>query len=667
MTEEPIINARFKKFKERFELEKLSDDAAFEQFANYSILFQHQPDAFTSDSELLETTCVGGSNDNGIDGIAIKVNGFLIKSRDEIDELAKSESLSIEFIFIQSKNKKNFKIGELLTFLNGVQSFFSPGNYQVNDEVQYWIGIKDYLYSDDIVYQWKELPSIRCYYLALGKWNSNDLHDDSVTRTKDLLLQKKVCSEFNFHFVGNSQLKEILDRNENKFQVNLSFIETMSLPSSEKANDSCVALCSANDFVKLLTTDEGIIRKSLFNDNVRDYQGENSVNTEIFETISETPDEFILLNNGITIVCTKFLPNNRKLIIDNPQIVNGCQTSNVLFMASKKGHSLDKISVVLKVISTNDLELSNKIVRGTNRQSIVFEEAFEGTKKFHKDLEEFIDAYQADFQDRIYYERRAKQYNNSPSIKPTQKINLKILIQYSVGVLLCKPHYSHQHESVLIRKYGEQLFQDGHSLLPYFAVMYGFYTFEKIIRSGSIDKFYGKYKAHVMMIYFKLVGGKTPDLKNHRQSDDYATRILNTLYELSKAESYFKDAVKIFNDCNITWVNNLHRSKYAMKDVAEFSELIIKTIDKAPLNSLIDKINQQQKEREGVVSRVCWPQGRYPYAYIRCGNDEFFMSGFKNKALNLKKIKGKRVSFVLSLKDGKERVQALNVKLLDND
>ena len=56
MTEEPIINARFKKFKERFELEKLSDDAAFEQFANYSILFQHQPDAFTSDSELLETT-----------------------------------------------------------------------------------------------------------------------------------------------------------------------------------------------------------------------------------------------------------------------------------------------------------------------------------------------------------------------------------------------------------------------------------------------------------------------------------------------------------------------------------------------------------------------------------------------------------------------------------
>ena len=103
-----------------------------------------------------------------------------------------------------------------------------------------------------------------------------------------------------------------------------------------------------------------------------------------------------------------------------------------------------------------------------------------------------------------------------------------------------------------------------------------------------------------------------------------------------------------------------------MKDVSEFSELILKTIDNVPLNSLIDKINQQQKEREGVVSHVYWSQGR-PYAYIRCGKDEFFMLGYKNKQLNFKNIKGKRVSFVLSLKDGKERVQALNVKLLENE
>ena len=662
MTEEPIIDARFKKFIQRFELERMNEDEAFEQFANYSILFQHQPDAFASDSELLETTCVGGCNDNGIDGIAIKVNGFLVKSRDEIDELAKADSLNIEFIFVQSKNKKSFNIKELLTFLNGVKLFFMPGKYIVNEKVQFWIDLKDYLYSDDIMCQWHVEPSIRCYYLALGRWNNHDLHDDSVSMTKNELESKKICSEFNFHFIGSGQLKEILDRNENKFQIILSYIDTMDLPAAEKSKGSCIALCSAESFVKLLRTDEGIIRKSLFNDNVRDYQGENAVNSEIFETISNSPNEFILLNNGITIVCTKFLPSNRKLTIDNPQIVNGCQTSNVLFLASQKGAELDKIAVVLKVISTDDLELSNKIVRGTNRQSIVYEEAFEGTRKFHKNLEEFVNAFQSDFQDKIYYERRAKQYNNSPSIKPTQRVNLKVLIQYSVGVLLCKPHYSHQHESVLLRRFKDNLFVDGHSLTPYFAVMYGFYTLERLIRMHDIDKFYGKWKAHLLMIYFKLTGGSVPDLKKQKSSDEYANNVLNSLYDISKATVKFNEAIKIFNDCSTKWTSDLHRSKYAMKDVPEFTELIIKTIDKVPLNGLINKMRQQQEPKKGYVERVFYNNNK-PYGYIKSGNDRFFMSGFRNKDVNFKNLKGKQVSFIVSPKDGKERVQALNVKV----
>lgn len=663
MTEEPIINARFKKFIQRFELEKLKEDDAFELFANYSILFQHQPDAFTSDSELLDTTCVGGYNDNGIDGIAIKVNGFLVKSRDEIDELAKSESLNIEFIFVQSKNKNKFRIAELLTFLNGVELFFTPGKYQVNPEVKFWMDLKDYIYSEDIMCQCNKMPSVRCYYLALGKWTSNDLHNDSVTKTKKNLEDNRICSDFNLHFIGTSELKEILDRNENKFQVHLSFIDTIGLPATDKAKDACVVLCLASDFVKLLKTDEGIIRKSLFNDNVRDYQGENAVNSEIFETISDSPDEFVLLNNGITIVCNKFLPRNRMLTIDNPQIVNGCQTSNVLYLASQTGLALDKITIVLKVISTDDLELSNKVVRGTNRQSIVYEEAFEGTRKFHKDLEEFVNAYQADFSDKIYYERRAKQYNNSPSIKPIQRVNLKALIQYSVGILLNKPHYSHQHESVLLRKFKDSLFIDGHSLLPYFAVMYGFYTLEKLIRQNSLDKDYGKWKAHLLMIYFRLSGGKAPDLKNQKQSDEYANRVLKTLYDIAKATSIFIDAAGILDESSKKWTSDLHRSKYRMKDVAEYTELVSRIVEKVPLTGLIEKIKQQQQPKQGVVVYVNCNKG-FSYAYIECGKERYYMSGRKNSSIDFIHLKNKMVSFLLTQRDEKERVQAINVKVI---
>ena len=87
MTDEPIIHAKLKKFVESNNLNITDKDELFEYFANYSILFQHRPDAFCADSELLDEICVGGGLDGGLDGIAIKVNGFLIRSKEEIDEL----------------------------------------------------------------------------------------------------------------------------------------------------------------------------------------------------------------------------------------------------------------------------------------------------------------------------------------------------------------------------------------------------------------------------------------------------------------------------------------------------------------------------------------------------------------------------------------------------
>lgn len=108
MIYEPIIKAHQKKFVEAFELSKCSDSEVFEKFANYTELLQHQPDAFSSDMELLDTVSIGGGDDGGIDGIAIKINNYLIKTQDEIDEFLKKGQLEIEIIFIQAKKYQKF-------------------------------------------------------------------------------------------------------------------------------------------------------------------------------------------------------------------------------------------------------------------------------------------------------------------------------------------------------------------------------------------------------------------------------------------------------------------------------------------------------------------------------------------------------------------------------
>jgi len=225
----------------------------------------------------------------------------------------------------------------------------------------------------------------------------------------------------------------------------------LQLTDVDKIKKSSIFLCMANDYIPLLENSEGFIRKSIFFDNVRDFQGMTNINNEVLDTISVKPNSFILLNNGITVICDSFEQQNRRIKIKNPQIVNGCQTSNLLFMAYKQGKDISNVSISIKLIETSDPEIINDIVKGTNKQNIVYDAAFETTKPFHKDLERVFEAISSEEvinSDKIYYERRSRQFSNNYLIKQYQKVNIRILIQSYVSTFLKQPHQGHRHESL---------------------------------------------------------------------------------------------------------------------------------------------------------------------------------------------------------------------------
>lgn len=473
------------------------------------------------------------------------------------------------------------------------------------------------------------------------------------------------CETLIFHFQGAKEFKSIIEQNQNKFKSRLPYIDTMELPGTDEVGNSCVVLCHAKDFVSMINTDDGIIRKTLFNDNVRDFQGDNSINSEIAETIKNVPERFVLFNNGITIVCSSFSQGNRLLEIENPQIVNGCQSSYLLFNASKQKIDLAKISIVVKIISTNNNDLSNEIVKGTNRQNIVMEEAFECTRQFHKNFEQFVNDYVADFSDKIYYERRAKQYADNPNIKQYQKFNLRNLTQFYVGAILQHPEKAHLHESFLLKKYRSQLFCEKHSNLPYFAVAYTFLTLERLIKEKVITNYFIKYKAHLMMIYFRLLGGKKIDMNNERTSDKYALSILKNTYNIEDAKANFEKAIEVFRDCEKYWTQNLHKSPHLMKEAQIFTELIVKKMDGIPLEPIRQELQKLSSVRQGIVKRIFYAGGR-PYGFISSDNgEELFFSSRRNPNLHFKNLKGKKVQFQATLKDGKDRMQAYNIKIIN--
>ena len=655
---EPIINAKFKKFRETNELLNVSDGKAFEQYVNHTIFISHQPGAFNGDNELFEKVNIGGPEDMGIDGIGIKMNGLLIRDIKEARDLVKKfPKIDIEFIFIQSKYKSNFDKGEFNNFTDGVREFLSETQIQpVSKEIKELIKIKDFLISEDTVYKWADNPSVRLYYVVMGKW-SNSPHQIALADrlTKDIENLNTYKSP-NIHFVDIESFKSILDSNENNFEVVLNSIETMPLTSVVGVDNSCLLLCYASELKKLITTQEGIIRKSLFDDNVRDFQGDNTINNEIRQTIIEEPEKFALLNNGITIVCSKYKPSNRQITISNPQIVNGCQTSHVIYACK----DASEVSIVIKVISTNDIDITNQIVRGTNRQNIVMDEAFEATKKFHKDLEEFINALSPEYE-RFYYERRSKQYNHNPSINQFQKLNLRIIVHSFVSMFLNYPHLSNGHESKLLKQFSNILFKDYHSKLPYFTSALAFYKIEQLFRSGKIKKVgYSNFKYHLLMIFRELIAGPPPNINSEKQIDEHSQTVLEVLKNEKETIKFLNESISLFDKQRNKWSSELHRSPDGIKDIKDFTDLLLSEIRKNTgfTSDLVEDENYLYKGK--IVKIIKDRFGKYCGFIERQPNDVFFHSS-STKGMNFFDAEGKLVSYKISTNPKNGKLVAVDI------
>tara|TARA_R110002050_G_scaffold217881_1_gene353870 strand:- start:57 stop:2054 length:1998 start_codon:yes stop_codon:yes gene_type:complete len=663
MNVEPIVNSKLKRFRQQMHLENVPDGIAFEQFVNYNIFIGHQPEAFHGDSELFETVNVGGTQDMGIDGIGIKINGLLIRDIDEARDLCKKfPRLEIEFIFIQSKYKSNFDKGEFNNFSDGVREFLSEKQKQpVSEEIKELIKIKEFLLSENVVYKWQDNPAVRLYYVVMGIWHESR-HQlalaDQLKEDIDALLSYKTPI---IHFVDRDGFKQILDSNENLFEVVINSIETMPLTSVEGVDNSCVLLCYANELKKLITTPDGLIRKSLFEDNVRDYQGDNSINTEIGKTIENEPGKFALLNNGITIVCEKYTPSNRQVTLKNPQIVNGCQTSHVIFHSEKEGEVLSKVPIVIKVISTQDNDITNQIVRGTNRQNIVLDEAFETTKKFHKDLEEFINALSPEYE-RYYYERRSKQYDHNPSIGHFEKVGLRLMLQSFVGMFINEPHMAHRHESKLLENYSNLVFQDYQSKLPYFTAGLAFYKLEKLFRNNQLNKksFY-PFRSHLLMVFREIIGGNRPNINSERVIDEHCQMLLKVLKNEDETLAKFKEASEIFESARTYWINDLKKGQYRIKDVKEFTDVLLTRIRKTQTKTT-DLVEDEEFRYKGKVVKIIRDRFGTHCGFIERKPNNIFFHSSSAKGLNLADSEGELVSYQVSTNPKSGQLIATNVE-----
>jgi cold shock CspA family protein len=659
---EPILKSHFINFKNSFEIETgrepEKDARAFEKFVNYILLSLDYPDVFTADTELLDIVSVGGADDNFIDGIGIKVNDRLVRSVEEVNEISDAnKKLNVEFVFIQSKMRSGFEISELSNLGLGVRMFFSEGSLPKNGKILEFHEIKDHIYSDEkIISKLQTNPSLNIYYVTTGMEPTNDHFTGMREQIKKDLSSSSECffEDVDVKFVGGKTLIKYCRELENSFdvQINIKDIFPLSVDASADVKKAYAFTCGADEFLKILQKEDGLLRRALFNDNVRDYLGsQGAINSEMERTIINNPEMFLLCNNGITIVCTGFEQIRDKLVkIENPQIVNGCQTSSTIF-GLRQHANISKLQLLVRVISTENHSVSNKIVRGTNRQNQVLEEAFEATLPFHQDtLEPFFGAFEHDV--KLYYERRARQYNNDPLIKKTHIVNLRILTQTFVGMFLDSPHESHRHEAKLLELYASEavtrkIFREDHSPLPYYICALTWYMFEKHFREGRIDRTYKTYKAHLYLIFRYLVGESAPKLIKSKALDLYCEKVLALLKEPQFGQQI--DAVLgVFDRTHKLWTQK-GESRFGIKDNRGFTELLLQQSNArfGPTKLPKDR-DDGQEAHQGEVLRIIWRNGVW-FGFIKRGREQenvyFDSRGYKGEPHEL--IPNRKVRFEL--------------------
>ena len=357
--------------------EKKACDLAFEVFSVALILDKPMEDVF-------ENMIVQGKEDGGIDAVFIDTNSgrpevhiFQCKNTDKVSTnvLEKLED-NFEKIFVEGRRDKAHS-SDLIVFLDSIDYFKRFENTRITTILNYvFTGNKK---DNDVKHPVQQVNSKKIQY-----WDCLDLYNEVGKRIAE---DNRRPVKFTFK-PENSNTALNGGR-----QALTSF--TISNIRSANFRMSALDLCKLLDNEK--QANETI--NTLFSSNIRGFLGhDNFTNNRILSTLRHDRFKyyFPFLNNGITMICDRMkLPDEMQLgyyliETENPLIINGLQTTNVIYQEYLNGGDLENVFVTVRLYETNDPEIVDLITDATNTQSSIDFRDKISNKPFSKRLKAFF-------------------------------------------------------------------------------------------------------------------------------------------------------------------------------------------------------------------------------------------------------------------------------------
>jgi hypothetical protein len=400
---------------------------------------------FDLSDEQIASGLVDGGDDGGIDGFYTFVNDELVMEDTEFSEFGKKD-IRIEVVVIQAKLSASFSdtaVDKMHHTLADLLDLSRPLDQIAS------------LYNSDLLAAGKlfratvqELAAtfpartFSIFYASQG----TDIHPKVSQKAKKLegmvrQLWSGSSTTCQVRIVTAGDLYELAQKGPT------SIGELTLTEKLESRSGGVVGLVKLTDYVTFIADDKGRLRRSFFEANVRDYQGRVEVNREIQQCLeSNWKEEFWWLNNGITIVAGKLSPKGKTLVLEDPQIVNGLQTSREIhryFEAEKP--AAEEREVLVRIISPKDAESRDRIIKATNSQTAISPASLRATDEIQRQIEQYLKSFD------LYYDRRKNFYKNEG--KPSSRIiSIPLMAQALMAIMLQQPDMARARPSSLLKK-----------------------------------------------------------------------------------------------------------------------------------------------------------------------------------------------------------------------
>lgn len=389
---------------------------------------------------------VGSGGDGGIDGLFTFVDGDLLSEDTGLSEVKKGASIDV--VVIQAKRTASFSESALDRINTTISDIFNLGN-ELSDFSS--------IYNTDIIEKVNKFrstyvdlagrhPQLTIKYVYASKGSKGNISSGVNNRVKILKENTESLfprSDIEIAFYGARELLDAL-RMEKSYTLQIKFFE-----HSTRGEEDYIILTSLKDYYEFVTDENSYLRRYIFEDNVRDWQGSVEVNKDIRSTLDSNDEmDFWWLNNGITVLTSHASIVGKMITLDNVQIVNGLQTTVAIYDYFREKDSVDakdtERSVLLKIIVTEDKEKRDRIIKATNFQTAIPVASLKASDPWQKDIEEYF------LSKGFYYDRRKNYYKNIG--KPADKIiGIPYLAQALMAIILRKPDYARARPTSLIK------------------------------------------------------------------------------------------------------------------------------------------------------------------------------------------------------------------------